>query len=341
MTRSGWLVALVLVASCGAPVPPAPVPETPAVPSRAGVSSALPSAATSRTPRPTTAAEPDCIVDWVKSYRSLALLANDAAVIVRARAVATDTVQLKAFGAGNSVSLRDARRTTFIVEDTLKGAVFGEIRILEDVCPNLTVVPGEDWLLFGSRLDDRYGPGDGREHYLTLGGPQGQFRIRGGVVSGPFHTFARAVHGYEGASIAELLDDLARVPPLDRVGARATLSDRGWVVQGEPILSDFELPSDREAQWWPDTFGGIIDAAARGGSDLAPYLGRTVQVAQFWLENAPPATVLYQATIVLSDGRPVGGWIIAGRDSGSQVSQVFALTERGPALAYGATLASR
>lgn len=327
MARSGWLLAVVVLASCG---PTAPVPNAPV-----SAATASPSALVSRSPRPTTAAERDCIVDWAKSYQSLALLANDAAVIVRARAISSDTVQLKAFGAGNSVSLRDARRTTFIVEDTLKGAVSGELRILEDVCPNLTVVPGEDWLLFAYRWDDRYGPDDGREHYLTLGGPQGQFRIRGGVVSGPFHTFARAVHGYEGASIAELLDDLARVPPLDRVGARAMLSDRGWAVPGEAILSDLELPSDREAQWWPDTFGGISDAAARGGSDLAPYLGRTVQVTRFWLENAPPATVLYQATIVLSDGKPVGGWIVAGRDDRSQV---FALTERAQALAYGATL---
>jgi len=335
MARSGWLLAVVFLASCG---PPGPVPDTLATAQPVSLATASPAGLVTRSPRPTTAAERDCTVSWVKGYRSLALLANDATVIVRARAVSTDTVQLKAFAAGNSVSLRDARRTTFVVEDTLKGAVSGELRVLEDVCPNLTVAPGEDWLLFAYRWDDRYGPGDGRDHYLTLGGPQGQFRIRDGVVSGPFYTFGRAVHGYEGAPVGEVLDDLARVAPLDHAGARDMLTDRGWTVQGEAILSDDELPSGRDSSWWPDTFGSIIDAAARGGSDLGPYLGRTVQVARFWLENAPPAAVLYQATIVLIDGKPVGGWIIAGRDDRSQISQVFAVTERAQALAYGAAL---
>lgn len=332
MARFAWVLAMLFIVGCSATGPVnVEVSRTAAAGSSA---TASPTTAPTRSPRPTTAAERDCTVSWRQHYRSLALLADEATVIVRARVVAADTVQLTpGFGAGTT---RDARRTTFVVLDSLKGTAPRELRVLEDVCPNLIVVPGEEWVLFAYRADDRNGPGDGREHYLTLGGPQGQFRIRDGVVSGPFYKFAQAVHSYEGAPVGELLADLARVPMLDRVGARAMLSDRGWTLQSDAMLSDLPLPSGR-APGETGTLGDMVDAAARGGSDLVPLLGRTVQIARFWLEHAPPAAVLYEGTIVLSDGRPVGGWIVVMRDDRRRV---FALTERAQALAYGATLAT-
>lgn len=337
MARFTGVLAIVFMAACGATTPVnVAVSQTPAAGSSVSAATASPTAAPTRSARPTTAAERDCTVSWRQYYRSLALLADEATVIVRARAIATDTVQLTpGLGPG---TFRDARRTTFVVLDTLKGTVSGELRVLEDACPNLTVVPGEEWVLFASRADERNGPGDGREHYLTLGGPQGQFRIRGGLVSGPFYKFADVVHGYEGAPIAELLADLTRVPALDRAGARTMLGDRGWTIQSEARLSDLSLPSGRDSPWRTGTFGDVADAATRGGADLTPYLGRTVQVARFWLEHAPPAAVLYEGTIVLGDGKPVGGWIVVMQDDRWRV---FALTERAQALAYGATLATR
>jgi hypothetical protein len=161
--------------------------------------------------RPTTATTRDCTVDWVDHFKTMRDLAAKAEVIVRAVALSQDTTQLKAFAAGNVVSLRDARRTTFRVVDTLKGSAPAEMRVLEDVCQNLDVKPGEEWLLFAYRWDNAYGPDGGGEHFVTDGGPQGQFRFSAGKVIGPFYVFADVVHSYEGASIDEVMRDVRTV----------------------------------------------------------------------------------------------------------------------------------
>ncbi len=126
-------------------------------------------------------------------------------MIVRAVAIAQDTVQLTpGFGPRPT---RDARRTTFRVVETLKGAATPEIRLLEDVCPNLDVRSGDEWLLFATRWDNSHGPAGGGQHYFSAGGPQGQFRSAAGRVSGPFFAFAELVRSYEGATIDEVLRD--------------------------------------------------------------------------------------------------------------------------------------
>lgn len=160
------------------------------------------------TVRPTTAATRDCTVSWVDHFKTMPDLVAKAEVIVRAVAVSQDTTQLKAFAAGSVVSWRDARRTTFRVVDTLKGSAPAEMRVLEDVCQNLEVKPGEEWLLFTHRWDNTYGPDGGGEHFVTDGGPQGQFRFAAGKVIGPFYVFADVVHSYEGASIDEVMRDV-------------------------------------------------------------------------------------------------------------------------------------
>lgn len=144
------------------------------------------------------------MVSWVDHFKTMNDLAAKAEVIVRAVATSQDTTQLKAF-AGTAVSLRDARRTTFRVIDTLKGSAPREIRVLEDVCQNLEVKSGEEWLLFAYRWDNTYGPVDGGEHFMTVGGPQGQMRFAGGRVVGPFYVFADLVHSFEGATMDEVL----------------------------------------------------------------------------------------------------------------------------------------
>ena len=165
-------------------------------------------ASASATPRVTTPTSLDCTVSWVDHFTTVGQISAKAELIVRAVAVSTDTVQLKAFAAGNVVSLRDARRTTFRVIETLKGTSTPEIRVLEDVCANLEVRQGEEWVLFAYRWDPKYGPDNGGEHFYSLGGPQGQFRFASGKVSGPFFRFADLVHSYEGASIDEVLRDV-------------------------------------------------------------------------------------------------------------------------------------
>ena len=128
------------------------------------------------TPRVTTEATLDCTVSWVDHFTSIEQISAKAETIVRAVALSSDTVQLKAFAAGNVASLRDARRTTFRVVESVKGTPPAEIRVLEDVCPNLSVRPGEEWV--------------------------------SGKVSGPFFRFADLVHSYEGATIDEVMRDV-------------------------------------------------------------------------------------------------------------------------------------
>ena len=174
-----------------------------------GRPSAAPSAAPTASPRITSAATLDCTVSWVDHFTTLGQLAAKAEVIVRSAAISQDTVQLTpGFGSSNT---RDARRTTFRVIETLKGSAPAEVRVLEDVCPNLDVRPGEEWLLFAYSWDNTHGPVGGGEHFMTRGGPQGQFRFAAGKVSGPFFTFAGVVHSYEGAGIDEVLRDVRTV----------------------------------------------------------------------------------------------------------------------------------
>ena len=189
--RLSAIALAILVSACGPTVGAA----------GSGRPSATPSA---RVTSPTTR---DCTVSWVDHFTTLSGLGGKAEVIVRAVAVAQDIVQLTpGFGAQPT---RDARRTTFRVVETLKGTFSGSIRILEDVCMNLEVRSGEEWLLFAYRWDGTsHGPADGGEHFITLGGPQGQFRFGAGKVVGPFFTFAGLVHSYEGATIDEVLADV-------------------------------------------------------------------------------------------------------------------------------------
>jgi hypothetical protein len=198
-TRTAAVTLAILLTACGTTVGVA----------GSGRPSATPSASPTPSPgvRVTTQATRDCTVSWVDHFTTLSDLVGKADVIVRAMAVAQDTVQLTpGFG---SQPTRDARRTTFRIVETSKGTVSGSIRVLEDVCPNLEVRSGEEWLLFAYRWDTAaHGPTDGGEHFLTRGGPQGQFRFGAGKVIGPFFVFAGLVHSYEGATIDEVLADV-------------------------------------------------------------------------------------------------------------------------------------
>jgi hypothetical protein len=194
------LAALLIAAACG---------DLQTSGALAGPASASPSVAASRTPRVTTATTLDCTVSWVSHYVTLEQLAKDAEIVVRAVAVAQDEVRLRPGFAREAT--RPARRTTFRVTGVLRpaGTTLTEIRVLEDVCPNLTVAPGEEWVLFAYLWKDAAanGPDEPGDHYITRGGPQGQFRIRDGKVAGPFYLFADLVHSYEGAPVAELVAD--------------------------------------------------------------------------------------------------------------------------------------
>jgi len=177
-----------------------------------GSSRPSPTAAPTPTARITSATTRDCTVSWIDHFTTLSQLAAKADVIVRAAAVDQDTVQLSP-GLGAEPT-RDARRTTFRVVETFKGIVSGPTRVLEDVCPNLDVRAGDEWLLFTYRWDSTgYGLQSGGDHFIMRGGPQGQFRFTGGKVSGPFFTFAPVVHSYEGASIDEVIRDVRATLP--------------------------------------------------------------------------------------------------------------------------------
>jgi len=274
-------------------------------------------------------------VSWAQSYRSLDLLTDAADVVVRAQAVAEDTVQLRAFGANGSVHLRDARRTTLQVVETLKGVAELEVRVIEDVCPGLALAPGEEWVLFlGAPFDPKHGPDDSRIHRFTLGGAQGQFRIRASHIAGPFFRFQHVVRGYGGTTSAELLSDVRAVRQLDLGLSRAIVARAGWTVLPGHQVDDLQLPAD-EAMPLPGherPFRLFADASRRTGYDLAPFGGRTLRAVSYLLEvNRPSTEKQYRATIVHERGAVVGGWITVAHNLGD--TELFALGERDAALA--------
>jgi hypothetical protein len=203
--RSAALTLAILMTACGTTAGAPGSGRPSATPS--ATPSAAPTPSPSPTVRVTSPTTRDCTVSWVDHFTALPQLVGRSEVIVRGVAVAQDIAQLTpGFGARPT---RDARRTTFRIVETLKGTVSGSIRILEDVCMNLDVKSGEEWLLFAYRWDaTSHGPAGGGEHFITLGGPQGQFRLGAGRVIGPFFVFADLVHSYEGATLDEVLTDV-------------------------------------------------------------------------------------------------------------------------------------
>lgn len=325
--RTALVVVVLLVAvSCGAGEPAAQPSE------RRDTAAPAPLVVT---PRPLASADRDCTVSWSQSFRSLDLLTDAADVIIRAQAVGEDIVQLRAFGARGPAHVRDARRTTLRVLETLKGVAEPEVRVIEDVCPGLALAPADEWVLFlGTPLDPKYGPDDPGVHRFTLGGPQGQFRIRASAISGPFFRFQHVVREYGGATAAELLSDVRAVRQLDLGLSRAIVARAGWtVLPGHQVL-DLHLPGDASMPLpgHERPFGAFADASRRAGHDLAAFGGHTLRAVSYLLELDRPSTEKqYRATVLHDRGAVIGGWITVGHDLGD--SEVFALTERDAAIA--------
>jgi hypothetical protein len=277
-------------------------------------------------------------VTWSRGYRSIDLLTESAELIVRGVVAGTGTVQLNAFGANNAVSVRTARRTTLRVTETLKqppGAAPTEVNVVEDVCPHLGQIGTGDWILFAQRLDPPYAPDDGRVYYVTLGGPQGQFRFENDRVVGPFFTFARVVHSYEGARAQEIRADVAAVRPVDVPSARALIERYGWTTIRGPSVQDEPLPRDFSYDDGSGAFEVYAIASRAVGLELRGFAGQMLRGATFLLDYDRPSTEKqYLATVLFdSSGQVVGAWLTAGGDSGPW--EVFPLSERDRARAAG------
>ncbi len=303
------LVASLLVVGCGRSVAAPDASALPLVAEERLDHGSSPSLSPTPTPRPTTAATRDCTVSWARSYGSIALLTNDAHVIVRASALRQDTVALRP-GLG-AAPTREARRTVLRVTSVLKATspVPGQIAVVEDVCPNLTVSPGEEWILFLRPVDQQTDPATTGDLW-TLGGPQGQFRIVGGRIVGPFFTFARAVHSYEGATIDELLADIAAAPSLDPQAGVRFVEARGWSVLRPAPFHDFVLPSNADFVF---SVADAVKASTDVGLTLGPYIDQPLVIAPVDLVDVSGRGLEPRAWIALSGGRIVGAWGYAWR----------------------------
>lgn len=194
------LILALLTVGCGArALASAPATAT------ATASPTPPTPATTATPRTTTPPARDCQADFVHSARTIGDLVAASDIVVRASAVTQDIAQLRP-GLGPRAT-RDARRTVLRVDAVLRtnGPRPDEVRVLEDVCPNLDVVAGEQWILFLRAYDPTgHGPDDGRDYWVSVAGPKSQIRLASGVVTGPFWRFAGAVNALEGATVADV-----------------------------------------------------------------------------------------------------------------------------------------
>lgn len=297
---------------------------------------AMESATPLSTPRPTTPATRDCAVSWQRSYRTLGSLVDDADLVVRAVVIGSGTTTLRAFGANGVISHRDASRTTLQVRSALFGGPApAAVNVLEDVCPGLDGTPGDEWLVFLRKADPRYGPDTPGDHYYAVGGPQGLMRLRDGRVVGPFFTFQRAIHAYEGATVGEVEADLAAVRPLDREAGRALVERYGWRVLDGSNVTDVDLPADRTAMFFlEDTpFAAYVDASRRAGLDLGAAGPGSARILALRLEADRPSTEKqYTAHVVYRAGRIVGAWVVAGIP---WTWSLFALDQRADAIALG------
>jgi hypothetical protein len=332
------IVLTACLAACGSLGGEGPSALVPSTPTATGHLTAAPPPTAAHTARPTTPTTLDCTVTWTHGYLSIDLLTENAELIVRGTVVSSGTVQLKAFGANNAVSLRSARRTTLRVTETLKqpsGAPPTEVNVVEDVCPNLSQIATGEWILFARRFDPPYAPDDGRVYYVTEGGPQGQFRLENDRVIGPFFRFARVVHSYEGASAQEVRSDVAAVRAIDIAGGRALIERYGWKILRAPAVRDMPLPKDFSQDDGAGAFQANAVASRSIGLELHGFAGQVLRGASFSLDFDRPSTEKQDIATVLFDpgGRVVGAWLTVGHDLGRW--ELFPLSQRDQARAAG------
>ena len=182
------------------------------------------------------------------------------------------------------------------------------------------LVAGEEYVLFLRSFwganSDRFRAGD--HTFRPIGGPQGQWLVRDGVVSQQAEVPLKKA--LDGKPVDRFLAELKAAPDLRALGA-ALLQRHGWSpgeleAYMDVVASTAVLERDSE-------YRARLDASRGIGLDFAPYQGRQVLRLIYHLDPGG-----LDGCVLVADGKAVGAWLrIGGR------GLIFRLDRREEALA--------
>ena len=226
---------------------------------------------------------------------------------------------------------RDARLTTLRISETFKGAPVGELKIVEDVCHGLSAGADDEWIVFAAAADPRYGPDAPGPHAFTIGGPQGQLRLSGGRVSGPYFAFQKVARSEADTPATDLATRLRAMTGAD-AEAHSIFERHGWTVVRTGSVSELVLPTAA-------AFGAAFqylcgeapvahcaDLSGRIGLDLRSGAGQDARVLSFVLEFPTPiGGGAYPPTgVAVAVGqRVIGAWVVS-----AVTRDVYAVSDR-------------
>ena len=273
-----------------------------------------------------------CSPDWVEYYQSLPPMVDRAPIIVRGIVTRIGTHD-EEYGTMRTIVLR---RT-----DVLKGSAPAEIAVIESPCPMYDAREGDEWIAF---LQPFFSPRTPRDAgiYVSLGGPQAVFAVRGGIVakSGPLDLPQSVVGAYEGKSGSSLLADIRAVRPLDG-DAAALFSRFGWTTRGNWRVSEVTLPTaagmedvgmlaPNTPSKVPQNFAELAAVSADAGLDFRLSGGKPGELLDLLLERDWDGTGRFPplGTVLIVDRRIVGAWVHI-----SPQGDLYSLRQRVEALA--------
>ena len=150
------------------------------------------------------------------SWQSLPPMVDRAALIARGTVVRLGSIDIAGTPV-RTIALRPA--------EVVKGTAGAEITIIEYRCHFFDVREGDEWIAFLSPYATSFSPPYVPVQttavagaYVTLGGPESTFAVRGGTVAktGSLDEMpAQVMKAYEGKPAAELLRDIRAIRPVD------------------------------------------------------------------------------------------------------------------------------
>ncbi len=198
-------------------------------------------------------------------------------------------------------------RTTFRLVTLLRGSdVPSTFSVVEQVCPNIDLSAGDEWLLFLRAWDAPTQP-PSNATFVTLTGPQGQLRVVNGRIAGPYYDQARVARSYDGAAIDEVIADIRAAQPFAADAAARYAQSRGWSVERILDPSDLYLRAET-GPGLDDEDRAMVNASRAAGFPLEPYLGRFVVVTSAQVRDPTGRGLDVYVAAALFKGVIVGVW---------------------------------
>ena len=256
------------------------------------------------------------------SWQSLPPMVDRAALIARGTVVRLGSIDIAGTPV-RTIALRPA--------EVVKGTAGAEITIIEYRCHFFDVREGDEWIAFLSPYATSFSPPYVPVQttavagaYVTLGGPESTFAVRGGTLAktGSLDEMpAQVMKAYEGKPAAELLRDIRAIRPVDG-DVRDLFARFGWAPRATLYVGELTLPSaigfQNVGMLAPGTptkvlhnFDEFANVSAEAGLDFRPYAGRPSELIQIVLERDWDGAGRFPPLghAVLVDRHIVGAWV--------------------------------